>query len=149
MMKSYLLTLIVAGLTYAAPSAIAQNSGSTDSQSAQTGAAQSQGRRHREFDPAKRAAKLGKKLKLNSDQQAKVQDVLTSEKSQMEALRSDSATGTDRRAKMMDIRKTSDDQIRGILDSNQQKKWDEMQSKREQKYGNRGNRQAAAPPSNS
>ena len=30
---------------------------------------------------------------------------------------------------MMDIRKSTDDQIRGLLDSTQQKKWDEMQAK--------------------
>ncbi len=39
----------------------------------------------------------------------------------------------DRRAKMMDIHKATDAQIRGILDSTQQKKWDEMQAKREQR----------------
>jgi periplasmic protein CpxP/Spy len=91
------------------------------------------GRWHRNGppDPAVRAAELGKKLKLSADQQTKVQDVLQSERSQMESLRQDNSTPQqDRRAKMMDIRKSSDTQIRALLDSNQQKKWDEMQAKR-------------------
>jgi hypothetical protein len=33
---------------------------------------------------------------------------------------------------MMDIHQSSDTQIRALLDSTQQKKWDEMQAKREQ-----------------
>jgi hypothetical protein len=33
---------------------------------------------------------------------------------------------------MMDIHKTGDAQIRALLDSTQQEKWDEMQAKREQ-----------------
>ena len=33
---------------------------------------------------------------------------------------------------MMELHKTSDSQIRALLDSTQQKKWDDMQAKREQ-----------------
>ena len=75
---------------------------------------------------------LTKELKLTSDQQPKVLDILKSEQSQMQSLRSDSSVPPeDRRSKMMEIRKTSDDQIRALLDSDQQKKWDAMQSKHE------------------
>jgi len=84
-------------------------------------------------DPAQRTQELTKQLKLTSDQQTKVQDILTSERSQMESLRQDTSTSQqDRRAKMMDIHKTSNAQIRALLDSDQQKKFDEMQAKREQ-----------------
>ena len=38
---------------------------------------------------------------------------------------------------MMEIRKSGDAQIRALLDSTQQKKWDEMQAKREQWMQNR------------
>ncbi len=76
---------------------------------------------------------LGKKLKLSADQQTKVQDILQSERSQMDSLRQDNSTPQqDRRAKMMDIHKNGDTQIRALLDSTQQKKWDEMQAKRAQ-----------------
>jgi protein CpxP len=101
-------------------------------------------------DPAQRTQELTKQLKLTSDQQTKVQDILTSERSQMESLRQDSSTPQqDRRAKMMDIHKTSSAQIRALLDSNQQKKWDEMQAKREQWMQNRhpgGSDQPGPPP---
>jgi periplasmic protein CpxP/Spy len=86
---------------------------------------------------------LTKKLKLNADQQAKVLDALKSAQSQMKSRRSDSsASQEDRHSKMMETRKTSDDQIRAVLDSNQQKKWDEMQSKREQWRGHHQEEQA-------
>ena len=100
-------------------------------------------RRHGPPDPAERTAELTKKLKLTSDQQPKVQDALQSEHSQMESLHQDSSLSQqDRHAKMMEIRKSTDAQIRGLLDSTQQKKWDEMQAKREQ-WGQ--NRHGGAP----
>jgi Spy/CpxP family protein refolding chaperone len=52
----------------------------------------------------------------------------------------------DRRTKIMEIRKSTDDQIRGLLDSNQQKKWDEMQAKREQRMQNRRGGEPGPPP---
>jgi hypothetical protein len=56
----------------------------------------------------------------------------------MESLHQDSSLSQqDRHAKMMDIHKATDAQIRGLLDSDQQKKWDEMQARREQRMENR------------
>ena len=73
---------------------------------------------------------LTKRLNLTSDQQAKVLDILKSEQSQMESLHSDSSLSQqDRHSKMMDIHKTSDDQIRALLDPDQQKKFDAMQNR--------------------
>jgi hypothetical protein len=131
MYKHSLLVLLAAGLiTMGANLALAQGNMSND-QSAQ---GQEGGHMHHGMDPAKRTAELTKKLNLTSDQQSKVQSILQSEKSQMESLHQDSSMSQqDRRAKMMDIHKTSSDQIRALLDSNQQKKWDEMQSKREER----------------
>jgi len=137
MLKQCLLVLIAAGLiSIAAPFAAAQDSPSNDQQSPP---AHDNGRwHHGPPDPAERTKELTKQLKLTSDQQTKVQDVLQSEHSQMESLRQDtSSSQQDRHAKMMEIHKSSDAQIRALLDSNQQKKWDEMQSKREQWMQNR------------
>ena len=53
-----------------------------------------------------------------------------------------SASKDDRRSKMMEIRKSTKEQIRAVLDASQQQKWDEMRSKREQR---RGNGQTSAP----
>jgi periplasmic protein CpxP/Spy len=145
MLKHCLLALLLTGLVYTVtPSAVAQDSGSSDQQSAPAGAPPEHGGRGR-FDPASRTQMLTKQLNLTSDQQPKVLDILKSEQSQMESLRSDSSTPqADRHAKMMEIHKASNDQIRALLDSNQQQKFDAMQKKHEQWQGHRGDGQA--PP---
>jgi len=139
MLKQFLLVLLAAGLiSIAAPFAPAQDSSSNDQQSPP---AHDNGhwRHGGPPDPAQRTQELTKQLKLTSDQQTKVQDVLTSEHSQMESLRQDtSGSQPDRRSKMMEIHKSSDAQIRALLDSTQQKKWDEMQAKRAQWMQGRG-----------
>jgi len=150
MIKRFAPALMLAGLIFAvAFSAVAQDSGS----SAQATPSQAEpehgpGRGH--FDPAERTAMLTKELKLSSDQQSKVLDILKSQQSQMESLRSDSSLSReDRRSKMMDIHKKSNDQIRALLDADQQKKWDEMQSRREEwMHGHHEGGQApSGPPS--
>jgi protein CpxP len=153
MLKQSLLILVVAGvISIAGPFATAQDNSSNDQQSAP--AQDNGGRHHGPPDPARRTAELTKKLNLTSDQQPKVQSALESERSQMESLHQDSSLSQqDRRAKMMEIHKGTDAQIRGVLDSNQQKKWDEMQAKREQWMQNRrggspdaGSGQQSPPP---
>jgi periplasmic protein CpxP/Spy len=140
----------LAGLVYAVPALVAQDAGSAGQQSAPAGEPPEHGG-HGRMDPQQRSEMLAKHLNLNADQQAKVQEILKSEQSQMEKIHSDSSLAQqDRRSKMMDIHKTSSDQIRALLDSNQQKKWDEMQSHREQwMQGHHGHGQApgAAPDS--
>ena len=145
MLKQSLLILAAAGLiSIAAPFAGAQDTSSQPSAPMQDNG----GRHHGPPDPAKRTAELTKKLNLTSDQQTKVQDALQSEHSQMESLHQDaSLSQQDRHAKMMDIRKSTDDQIRGVLDSTQQKKWDEMQAKHEGMHnGHGGPPEGGAPP---
>jgi protein CpxP len=153
MLKQSLLILAAAGLmSIAGPLATAQDNPSNDQQSAP--AQDNGGRHHDRPDPARRTAELTKKLNLTSDQQPKVQDALQAERSQMEGVHQDSALSQqDRRAKMMEIHKSTDAQIRGLLDSTQQKKWDEMQAKREQWMQNRrggssdpGSGQPGPPP---
>ena len=140
MVKHALLALVVAGLLYTVSPAAAQDNRNADQQAAPAGGPE---HGHRHFDPAKRTEMLTKQLKLNSDQQAKVLDILKSEQSQMESLHNDSsASQDDRRSKMMEFHKASDEQIRGLLDSNQQKKFDEMQSRRQQWQGHHQEGQA-------
>jgi periplasmic protein CpxP/Spy len=136
MLKHCFLALSLAALAYTVtPLAVAQDSSNNQEQ-----AAPEHGRRH--FDPEKRAEMLGKHLNLTSDQQGKVLDILKSEQSQMQSLHSDtSLSQDDRRAKMMDIHKTSNDQIRALLNPDQQKKFDEMQTRH---WGHEGGQ---APPS--
>jgi periplasmic protein CpxP/Spy len=141
MLKHCFLALSLAALTYTiTPAAVAQDNSSNN----QEQAAPEHG--HRNFDPAKRAEMLGKHLNLTSDQQAKVLDVLKSEQSQMQGVHSDtSLSQDDRRSKMMDIHKTSNDQIRAVLNPDQQKKFDEMQSR----HGGWGHQGGQAPPPSS
>ena len=140
MLKQSLLVLLAASLiSIAAPFAAAQDSPANQQPTQGNG-----GWHHGRPDPAQRTQELTKKLNLTSDQQTKVQDIFQSEHSQMEGLRQDtSLSQQDRHAKMMEIHKGTDAQVRALLDSTQQKKWDEMQAKREQ-WGQ--NRRQGPPP---
>jgi len=151
MLKQCLLILLAVGLIAAAvPFAAAQSSNDSPPSNQQPAQANG-GWHHGPPDPAERTKELTKHLNLTPDQQTKVQDILQSQHSQMETLHQDSSLSQqDRHAKMMDIRKTSDTQIRALLDSTQQKKWDEMQAKREQwghngHHGDAGDHQAPPP----
>ena len=111
MLKQHFLVFVAAGaIAIAAPFAVAQDS-PTNNQSSQPSQERAKGH-HGHRDPAQRTQKLTKHQDSSLSQQ-------------------------DRRAKMMDIRKNADAQVRALLDSNQQKKWDEMQAKREQRMQKR------------
>jgi periplasmic protein CpxP/Spy len=143
-MQKRLLALIVFVTIIAFPLAFAQNEeGNGQGSTARAeNSEHAYGRRH--FDPATRTQMLTKRLNLTPEQQPKVLEILKSEQSQMESLRSDSSLSQqDRRSKMMDIRKSSDDQIRGLLNSDQQKQWEQMQSRREQWQGHHHNKQTS------
>jgi protein CpxP len=149
MLKKYLLILTAAGAIMITPFAAAQDSQSNDQGNGQAAPAQENGGGHHHGppDPEHRTAELTKRLNLTSDQQAKVLSALQSEKSQMESVHQDSSLSQqDRHAKMMDIHTATDSQIRGVLNANQQKKWDQMQARRDQRMGNHG---GAAPDANS
>lgn len=148
MLKNCLLVFVLAGLTCMATTlAIAQATGNSGQQSAPEGS-QPEYRRGGggHYDPAKRAKMLTKHLNLSSDQQAKVLDILKLEQSQMENLRSNSSLSQDdRRSNVMDIRKSSNDQIRALLTPDQQKRLDEMQIKHEQWMGHHPGGQTPGP----
>jgi periplasmic protein CpxP/Spy len=131
MRKHTFLALILAGVSMLTMSAVAQND-NNDQPSAPMG--EHHGGHH--MDPAKRTEMLTKHLKLTSDQQAKVLDIFKSEQSQMEGLRSDSSLSQDdRHSKMMEIHKTTYGQVRALLNPDQQKKYDTMQSQHEHREG--------------
>jgi periplasmic protein CpxP/Spy len=137
-----LLALTLAGVSILTMSAVAQN----DNNDQQAAPAEHRGRH---MDPAKRTEMLTKQLNLTSDQQAKVLEVFKGEQSQMESLHSDSSLSQDdRRSKMMEIRKTSNDQVRALLDPDQQKKFDTMQSEHRQ-WGHHEGGQGPGPSGDS
>lgn len=138
MLKPSLIALMAAALLcVAAPGVLWQEAGGQQP----TSAPAEHEHAHAQMDPAKRAAMLAKHLKLNSDQQSKVEDILKSQQSQMESLQLDTS--------LSNIHKSSNDQIRGLLDADQQKRWDEMQSKHEERMEkhHHGQAQDAAPTS--
>jgi periplasmic protein CpxP/Spy len=145
MFRSLTMAFLLAALACTITSAaVAQSNDDNAPPTPQAGGPPPGGRGH--FDPVKRTEMLTKQLTLTSDQQSKVLDILKSEQSQMEKLRSDSSLSQDdRRSKMMEIHKASDDQIRALLDPDQQKKWDALQSER----GPRGRRPQGPPPDSS
>lgn len=145
MFKQSLLILLAASVLSIA--AFAQDATPNNQPPAQ----ENSGGHHGPMDPAQRTQALTQQLNLTADQQAKVQQILQSESSQMESLRSDSSLSQqDRHSKMMAIHQTSDTQIRALLDPDQQKKWDAMQAKRGQWGRHRGapngGDQQAPPP---
>src|SRR5580692_5885955 len=102
MLKRCLFVVILSALVAAASvSVFSQDTQSNDQQSAPAGGQPEHARHH--LDPAKRTEMLTKQLKLTSDQQPKVLEILKSEQSQMESVRSDSsASQDDHRSKIME-----------------------------------------------
>lgn len=150
MLKFRLLTLMLVCLVGTLMvSAVAQDNSASQPPSPPQGAP-GQWRGHGMPDPAKRTEMLTKQLGLTSEQQPKVLDAFKSEQSQMESLRSDtSLSQEDRHSKMMEIHKSTTDQVRSILNPDQQKKFDEMQAKREQWQHNKGGQAPPPPPDSS
>lgn len=91
--------------------------------------------------PDERLQMLTKQLNLTSDQQGKIKPILVDEQKKMDDLRNDSTLSRqDRFQKMQQIRQDSSTQIRATLDSDQQKKYDDMQKQmQERRHGGGGN----------
>jgi protein CpxP len=88
---------------------------------------------------------LTQKLNLTADQQTKVKAIDEDTGKQMMAVRNDtSLSQDDKRAKMMDIRKGSQDKIRGVLTDEQKTKYDAMLAEMKERMKER--QQGAAPP---
>ena len=85
---------------------------------------------------------LTKKLNLTPDQVTQVKAIDDDSRTQAMAVRNDtSLSEADRRTKMMDIRKASQDKIRAVLTDDQKTKYDEMQAKAKERRQGGG-----APP---
>jgi periplasmic protein CpxP/Spy len=145
MIKNLVLTLALAGLVYCVTPSFAQDDTAPAQDTVPHSGPPEHG--HGNFDPARRADMLAKHLQLSSDQQAKVLDILKSAQSQMEGLRSDASTPREEKhSKVMEIRKNANDQIRALLDTNQQEKFDQMQSRHQERQGHHGNGQPQGSP---
>lgn len=82
------------------------------------------------MSPDQRLQHMTKTLNLTDDQQQKIKPMLEQEQQQMQTLRSDtSMSQQDRMTKMRALRQSTNEQIKGVLTSDQQTKWDAMQSR--------------------
>jgi protein CpxP len=94
---------------------------------------------------------LTKKLNLTPDQVTQVKAIDDDARKQFMALREDtSVAGADKRAKMMDIHKASQDKIRALLTDDQKTKYDALQAEMRERMENRrggGGPPPPAPPS--
>jgi Spy/CpxP family protein refolding chaperone len=119
------------GVAFAAPQ--------SDQPSAPAPATQSEhGYRHRAVDPNRQLKMMTKRLNLTADQQNQILPILTSRQQQMQSILADnSLSPADRHQKMKALRETSNSQIRGLLNNDQQQAFDQMQAlqhqRREQK----------------
>jgi hypothetical protein len=81
----------------------------------------------RQFDPQRQVQRLAKRLQLTSDQQTQLLPILAQRAEQAKAIRNDTTLSvTDRRAKMRDLRKESEAQIKNVLTDTQKQQYDAM-----------------------
>jgi Spy/CpxP family protein refolding chaperone len=139
MLKRCAITLVVALFAIGA-CAFAQQE-NQNPPSGQDNQGQQQGRRGGwgPRDPAQMVQRLTQDLNLTADQQVKILPILQDQQKQMQAMRDSNPplSQDDRRAKFMELRKSTNTQIRAVLTEDQQKKFDEIQQKREQEMGQR------------
>jgi periplasmic protein CpxP/Spy len=82
---------------------------------------------------------LTKKLSLTPDQVTQIKAIDEDTWKQSKALHEDTSTaGPDKRAKMMDIHKASQDKIRALLTEDQKTKFDALQAQMREHRGNHG-----------
>ena len=119
------LLVAAAGLLLSAGTVLAQDA---QTPPADQGSGMSRGGHHHGMPSADDQLKhLTKKLNLTEDQQAKVKPILDDQHNQMEQLRADnSGSREDRWKKMREIRENSDNQIKSVLNEDQQKQFDAM-----------------------
>ena len=148
-MKRLLLTAAMAALlgtytlAFAAP---VQQEQSGDQQMSQAGPGGEHGQWAAQHEQ-KHLQMMTKKLNLSADQQSKVKSILDDQQKQMMSLRQDSSMSQDdRRAKMMQMHETSSNQIRALLNEDQQKKFDQMESNMKNRMARHHRGEGAPPP---
>ena len=83
------------------------------------------------MSPDQQLERLSSTLKLTDAQQGQLRPILEARHQKTESLRSDGTLSQqDRRSKMRSLFEESNNQIRAVLNSDQQKKFDEIQQRR-------------------
>jgi periplasmic protein CpxP/Spy len=105
---------------------------------ANSSAAPVQPGRHRAFDPGQRAAYLGKRLGLSSDQVAQIKPILADRFQKMQTLRADNTLSQDdRRTKAQAIMQDSNSKIEALLNDTQKQQFEQMLAQRRSRQHNR------------
>jgi len=144
-MKKLILSLLATALALGGVSAWAQmEQGQAGGQGSPMGHGQP-------MSPDQRLQMMTKQLNLTADQQQKIKPLLESQNQQMQALRADtSLSSEDRMSKMMQIRQSTNDQIKSSLNPDQQQKFEQMMSRQGHRHGGPGegppSGQSAPPP---
>ncbi len=98
-----------------------------------------QGQHHQMPSVDDQVNRLSENLNLSDSQKSQARTILQNQQDQMSALRQDtSMSREDRHSKMMEIRQTTSGQIRGLLNEDQQKKYDAMEQQRQQEMQSHG-----------
>ena len=98
-----------------------------------------QGRRHQMPSVDDRVNRLPENLNLTDSQKTQARTILQDQQDQMNALRQNtSISREDRHSKMMEIHQSTSGQIRGLLNDDQQKKYDAMEKERQQEMQHNG-----------
>jgi Spy/CpxP family protein refolding chaperone len=91
--------------------------------------------------------RLSKQLSLTSGQQQKIKPILENQVQQMQSLRQDtSLSREDRMSKFQQIHQDAVTQIKAVLTSDQQAKFDKMQTMRMYRHGSSDQNQDDGPP---
>ena len=97
--------------------------------------------------PDQRAEILTRQLGLNPDQSTQVKALLETERSQMQAIHSNTALSReDMRSQMMAVHQTNDAKLRALLTPDQVTKYDEMQARMRARMQERQSDGQGAPP---
>ncbi len=97
--------------------------------------------------PEQRLQHMTTQLNLTEDQQQKIKPILETESKAMESVRQNSSLSQQERwSQMREIRQKSIGQITPILNSDQQKKFEEMSNHHGGRMGTPGQPQSSAPP---
>jgi Spy/CpxP family protein refolding chaperone len=107
------------------------------------------GMHHMPMSPDQRLQRMTQQLNLTADQQQKIKPILEQEQQQMQTLHGDtSMSQQDRMSKMQQIRQGTNDQIKSVLNPDQQQKFTQMQERHGPGMGHGGMGQDGmqAPP---
>ena len=114
---------------------------------AQTGEAPSAEHARGPMSPDQKLQMMTKDLNLSADQQAKIKPLLENESQQMQALHQNSSLSKeDRMSQMQQIRQSTNQQVKSELNTDQQKKFQQMQMMGPHAHGGPGGMAPAGQP---